>query len=72
MVNAEQSVRSVYLPIIRDLLPDSLQLFDFADPSLMKGKRDVTTVPLQALYLMNSEFVIDQSEAMARHLLNDL
>ena len=38
----------------------------------MKGKRDVTTVPLQALYLMNSEFVIDQSEAMARHLLNDL
>ena len=72
VVNAEQSVRSVYLPIIRDLLPDSLQLFDFADPSLMKGKRDVTTVPLQALYLMNSEFVIDQSEAMARHLLNDL
>jgi len=72
MLNADQTVRSVYLSVVRDLLPDSLQLFDFADPSLVKGKRDVTTVPSQALYLMNSEFVIAQAEAMARHLIDDL
>jgi hypothetical protein len=71
-VKAETKNRSVYLPIIRDLVPDSLDLFDFADPSLMTGKRDVTTVPSQALYLMNSDFVIENSEAMARYLIDDL
>ncbi len=72
MIEADKPVRSVYLPVVRDLLPDSLQLFDFADPSLVKGKRDVTTVPSQALYLMNNEFVIAQAEAMSNHLINDL
>ncbi len=72
MLNSDQAVRSVYLPVVRDLLPDSLQLFDFADPSLVKGKRDITTVPSQALYLMNNDFVMAQAEAMARHLLDDL
>ena len=30
--------RSVYLPVIRDRLPDVLNLFDFAEPSLVTGK----------------------------------
>ncbi len=64
--------RAVYLPVVRDLLPDSLSLFDFADPSLISGKREVTTVPSQALYLMNSEFIMNSSKQMANHLLNDL
>ena len=71
MIDSEEPIRSVYLPIVRDLLPDSLQLFDFADPSLIKGQRDVTTVPSQALYLMNNPFVISQAEAMAEYLLKD-
>lgn len=49
--------RSVYLPVIRDRLPDVLELFDFAEPSLVTGQRETTNVPVQALYLMNSEFV---------------
>ncbi len=71
-INIESSHRSVYLPIVRDLLPDSLSLFDFADPSLISGKREVTTVPSQALFLMNSEFLMTKSKQMAEHLLTDL
>ncbi len=58
--------RSIYLPIMRDRLPDALAIFDFAEPSLVTGKREVTNVPTQALYLMNSPFVIERAESLAR------
>jgi len=61
--------RSVYLPVIRDRLPDVLELFDFAQPSLVTGQRETTTVATQALYLMNSEFVQDRAAAFAARLL---
>ena len=51
--------RSVYLPIVRDYLPEVFQLFDFPDPSLVSGKRASTTVPTQALYLRNSAFKVN-------------
>ena len=57
--------RSVYLPIVRNVLPEILQAFDFAEPSILVGQRDVTNVPTQALYLMNSEFVLGQAERIA-------
>ncbi|HSI35330.1 MAG TPA: PSD1 and planctomycete cytochrome C domain-containing protein [Tepidisphaeraceae bacterium] len=56
--------RSVYLPILRNLTPESLDVFDFADNANVTGQRDVTTVPPQALYVMNSPFVIRLSRAM--------
>jgi hypothetical protein len=62
--------RSVYLPVPRGAVPDTLQVFDMADPNLIFGKRDVTTVPTQALYLMNNPFVLRQAEQMARRVLN--
>ncbi len=61
--------RSVYLPVIRDRLPDVLELFDFAPPSLVTGQRETTNVPIQALFLMNSEFVQDRAAAFATRLL---
>ena len=61
--------RSVYLPVIRDRLPDVLGLFDFAEPSLVTGSRDVTNVPPQSLYLLNSTFVRRQAEVFAKQLL---
>jgi hypothetical protein len=67
----ESNHRSVYLPIVRGIVPESLALFDFADPSLTAGKREITTVPSQALYLMNSDFVIGAAEAMAKTLVSD-
>ncbi|MFQ5731290.1 MAG: PSD1 and planctomycete cytochrome C domain-containing protein [Planctomycetaceae bacterium] len=60
--------RSVYLPVIRDRLPDALDLFDFAEPSLVTGRREMTNVPVQALYLMNSPFVQKRAAAFARRL----
>jgi len=60
--------RSVYLPVIRDRLPDVLELFDFAEPSLVTGARETTNVPLQALYLMNSPFVQARAKALAERL----
>ena len=62
--------RAVYLPIYRGTSPpDLLDAFDFAPPGLVTGRRASTTVPTQALFLMNSPFVLDRSRALARSLL---
>ncbi|WP_395731745.1 PSD1 and planctomycete cytochrome C domain-containing protein [Prosthecobacter sp.] len=60
--------RAVYLPVLRDHLPDVLEQFDVANPNLVTGDRDVTNVPLQALYLLNGPFVQEQAAALARRL----
>ena len=62
--------RSVYLPVIRDYVPELFDLFDFPSPSLVNGKRSVTSVAAQALYLRNSEFAAEQSKHAARRLLS--
>lgn len=62
--------RSIYLPVIRDNLPEALALFDGADPSLITADRQQTTVPSQALFLLNNEFVARASDAAAGQLLN--
>jgi hypothetical protein len=61
--------RSVYLPVLRNAMPEVLDLFDAPDPALLVGARDRTNVPAQSLYLMNSEFVVEQSRQMASRLL---
>ncbi|HWB13440.1 MAG TPA: DUF1553 domain-containing protein [Pirellulales bacterium] len=62
--------RAVYLPMYRGNVPEALAVFDMADPSLIVGKREVTTVATQALFLMNSPFVLKQSAEMAKRLLD--
>jgi cytochrome c553 len=69
---AETPHRSVYLPILRGApLPEALAVFDVANPNIVVAQREETTVPSQALYLLNSPFVIDQSRKAARRLLAD-
>jgi hypothetical protein len=63
--------RSVYLPVVRDNLPESLSLFDAADPSLVVSERPVTTTPAQSLYSLNSPFVLRAADAAADRLLKD-
>ncbi len=63
--------RSVYLPVLRDRLPDVLDLFDFAEPSLVTGDRETTNVPVQALYLMNGPFVQARAKTLAQRLMRD-
>ncbi|MCI0462315.1 MAG: DUF1549 and DUF1553 domain-containing protein, partial [Gemmataceae bacterium] len=69
MVAFDTNHRGVYLPILRNYLPEVLDLFDAANPSLVVGKREVTTVPAQALFLMNSTFATDNARAAADRLL---
>jgi hypothetical protein len=69
-VNFEQPRRSVYLPVIRGGVYPLLKGFDFADPSVVVGKRDNTTVAPQALLMMNSQFVTEQSQRFAELLLS--
>jgi hypothetical protein len=61
--------RSVYLPLVRGVTPTVLEVFDFAEQGMVTGRRDVTTVPSQALYLLNDPFVRKQSLALANRLL---
>jgi hypothetical protein len=68
----ESNSRSVYLPVLRGApLPESLALFDAANPNLVVAQREETTVPAQALFLLNSPFIIGQSKAAAKRLLAD-
>jgi hypothetical protein len=61
--------RSVYLPVFRNALPEALEAFDFADPSMVTGRRNVSTVAPQALYLMNHPFPAEQAKHAATRLL---
>ena len=61
--------RSLYLKVTRMGPPKMLQLFNFPDPSMTRGRRDMTNVPAQALGLRNHPFVHQQAEHHARRLV---
>ena len=63
--------RSVYLPLLRGVTPKALEAFDPAEQTLVTGKRESTTVPTQALFLLNSPFVRKQALALAESLLTE-
>ena len=58
--------RTVYGKVSRYKLDDYLQLFDFPSPNLSAEKRFTTSVPLQRLFFMNSDFMQQQGERLAR------
>lgn len=45
--------------------------FDFPDCGQIKAKRPVSTTPLQALNLLNSDFVVSQSESVSRRAVRE-
>jgi mono/diheme cytochrome c family protein len=57
--------RSVYGFIDRQNLPGLYRTFDLASPDTATPQRHETTVPQQALFLMNSPFLIEQAKAVA-------
>jgi hypothetical protein len=63
--------RSVYVPVFRSSLPELFEVFDFANPSLVTGRRDVSTVTPQALFMMNHAFVRSQAKLTAERLLSE-
>ncbi|MGE0434677.1 MAG: DUF1553 domain-containing protein, partial [Planctomycetota bacterium] len=61
----ESGVRSVYLPVLRNALPDALDLFNFADPDAVNPERRDTIVPTQALYVLNGPLPIRAAHGTA-------
>jgi hypothetical protein len=59
---AASTRRTVYASIDRQNLPDLFRAFDFASPDTSSPRRFFTTVPQQALFFMNSPFVIEQAK----------
>jgi len=60
--------RAVYLPVIRNHLYSFFEQFDYPDPTMPTGIRNSTSIPTQALVLMNSGLVMDSSEALAKQV----
>ena len=61
--------RSIYTPAFRNRRLELFDVFDAANPNAVVGRRPVSTVAPQALYLLNSPFVMEQAAAAAERLL---
>lgn len=60
--------RTLYSEVSRMDLNSLLARFDFPDPNTHSETRYETTTPLQKLFLLNSPFLIEQSDALAQRL----
>jgi len=63
--------RSIYTFVRRSVPYPLTQTFDPADPSHAHAKRGVTTTPLQALTLFNSDVVFGWSQALAGRVIRE-
>jgi cytochrome c553 len=63
--------RTLYAAVSRHDLNPMLRLFDFPDPNLTSERRVITTVPMQQLFVLNSEFMIRQAKSLATRLANE-
>jgi hypothetical protein len=58
--------RTVYGFVDRQNLPGMFRTFDYPNPDVSSAQRFATTVPQQALFLMNSAFAQQMARALAR------
>ncbi len=63
------NARSIFVPSFRNIMLDLFEIFDGANPNLVTGKRTRSTRPAQALYMMNSPFVMAQAQRAAEAFL---
>ena len=68
---ADYRRRSIYVFVRRSVPYPLMQSFDPANPSQPHHKRDVTTTPLQALTLFNSDIVFGWSQALAGRVIRE-
>ena len=64
--------RTLYGAISRHNLDGMLRLFDFPDPNITSARRTLTTVPLQQLFVLNSDFMSRRSQQLAARLAREL
>jgi Protein of unknown function (DUF1553)/Protein of unknown function (DUF1549)/Planctomycete cytochrome C len=67
----EGSVRSIYIPALRNSMLDLFDVFDIADPSSVVGKRNRSTTASQALWMMNHSWLHEKSRETAERVLNE-
>jgi len=67
-VLAESTRRSIYLRVKRSELIPMMTMFDAPEPTQSIGERVSTTVPTQALAMMNSPFVRQEAEKLAKRV----
>ncbi len=65
LMNPKNSRRTIYALVNRNDLPGVFRAFDFADVDASAPDRPSTTVPQQALFALNSPFVLDQARRIA-------
>ena len=68
LADAANRRRTLYGRVSRHKLDDLLRLFDFPDPNITSAKRSVTTVALQQLFVLNSEYMAGQARALVERL----
>ena len=61
--------RSIYIKVTRHEGSRFLDTFDFPNPNIARGNRDLSNVPPQALALLNDPFVLDQAGVWAAKLI---
>jgi hypothetical protein len=59
------------MPIVRGAVPPSLAVFDLPNPDLVTGTRATTTVPTQALFMLNSPFVREMAQSLSVRMEKD-
>ena len=61
--------RTIYGFVDRRNVPNMFQAFDFPSPDLTTGRRETGVVPQQALFMMNSPLVVQQSRNVVRNIV---
>ncbi len=72
LLSVEDPYRTIYLPVVRDNVPELFSTFDFPGPTQIKGQRDVTTVAPQALFFMNNPMVEELAGEIAEKAGKDV
>jgi hypothetical protein len=63
---ADNHRRTVYGRVSRSKVNTVLALYDFPDPMMTSPQRDLTTSPLQQLFVMNSPFMKERAEDLVK------
>lgn len=61
--------RAIYWPVFRNSLPEVLQVFDYPNPSVVVGNRDVSSTSPQALFMLNNSKVMEYCDLAAERFL---
>ncbi|MFN7573906.1 MAG: DUF1553 domain-containing protein [Planctomycetota bacterium] len=71
IVKVNSNLRSVYLSVARNVEPEILAVFDFPDGSTVQGARQITNVPGQSLYMLNSDFANRTARNLVKRVIGE-